>query len=1640
MKKTWIKRMAFLFVTVSLLFNLVSVTPVYALSAPSLVAPANGLTTTIVNAPPLGIPQFQWAAVAGATKYRIQVSNTSSFTSRIVDITTPYTVYTPSNGNNFSDGIWYWRVRVETPAPVSAYSSIWSFTKQWASLGNAPTLNSPDDSAALDFYDPPIFSWGSVTGAAEYKLQIYSSPGGWSTLAYPLVTTLEATYQPTSKLANGTYYWRVVPVDNGSHDGTPSIERSFTAGYSFVPTLLEPANGANPTFTPTFRWTAVRGAKFYRLQYSTTSNFTTGIVTIDTSNTAYTPTSTIANDVNYYWRVEAHSGSSISAWTPVRTFIKRWYIKPVLLTPPNLYQHVRFPIFSWTPVPGASYYKVEISTVPGFSPIYDSGTTSNTFFTPNKYDGDPLTYYWHVIPFDGNGNPGIVSDTSSYFSHFDSLAPHQIYPFYYYPPDTYLGFPGITTNPHEDHTAPLPIFIWHRLFVPSLDPNQGDIYADAYRLQVDDDPLFGSVNWTAVTENTTAIPTLSNPFTPTANIDYYWRVRPIVDGNDAGEWSQVWKTRFDLTRGLTATVGTAPTLIRPTTGFEFAEQSPLLEWIPLSGATSYDVQISRDEGFTEIIDSANVSYPAYIPSQSLAQRSLGDVDFGIYYWRVRKLPSGNWSEVRHFQISAQSQWRLTRTLGDTTNRLQIGSDPAGDVSADYNLSNLHTAQASAYWYFGFDVPSSPTQNVTYALYLDLDHQDNSGATSDARSFTVATIPAYRPEYAIYVLQESGAFNASKVYLYRWNGIGWDTPNALDSIGGQLYYAGNHVELKLPNTAIGYQDSTGSYAISLFSLPPGGGLPQDTVPSDPSASGSGVLSRFANVTERMNLALPPNNAGIDPSTYSSILPFFWDWPVLSPWSGAIMKAYLDPLFTNQAEVYTLTSNTAYYAQTSHSWGNDFSGDNTYYWRIQPRYRVGGGLYLGAWSQGWRFERLGFVPQNLQTSVTFATPTFSWDIVEGAETYDLQVDNDSLFGSTAININTRQNSYTWESTLANGTYYWRVRVHRDGSITNKWSSAQSFTLALPIPTGLTPASGTVVSKPPTLCWTPILAYSGLNPVLAAWKYRVQVSKDNTFSDIWDSADTEQSCWTPIKGYDDGDYYWRVAMMDGQSKLGNYSSGQTQKFTKQYPTTSLVSPAPGVTLPSTPTFVWTPVNGAAEYEFQVALNSNFSPVEDSITTVNTRWTPIQKYANGDIYYWRVRIRDVDGKVGPYVGSTLVSGNANVDVNIGGNLQGNYSIGPFQSTRQVFAIDSGPVEVKSKNNLPILASERFIYTFQNSKSYAEMMGYPGDQLATDYWFPWYNNISYSTQLRISNMGNNSVDVKVYAGPTLLDTIPLTAGQGARKSYTVDNGPLHVFSADGVTPILASERFIQTFMTSASYAEMMGYPGDQLATEYWFPWYNNLSYSTQLRVSNLGSNSAEIEVYAGSSPTPIDTITLAAGQGARKSYSIDNGPLRVVSTDGVTPILASERFIQTFGTSASYAEMMGYPGDQLTTEYCFPVYNNTTDGVVVLSSQLRVSNMGGDSASIKVYLAGSEVDSFVILAGQGARKSYTGYNNGPLCVTSTDGVTPILASERFISTYLSSSSYSEMMGYPSNKLASSYWFPWYNNISYSTELRIAKP
>ncbi len=179
--------------------------------------------------------------------------------------------------------------------------------------------------------------------------------------------TAETKYNPLNRFSNGTYYWSVRAYDKGDTSGGSSECRPFTMQYDLVTTLLQPANNSFPIYTPQFKWTAVKGAVAYWLYYSTDSTFQSGVVSIKTTQTTYTPRESLPNDINYYWKVRVEYPGGLGPDSAVWTFQKRWYHKPIILTPRNN-EAANMMLFSWTPVREAANYRVEVSFDPSFNP------------------------------------------------------------------------------------------------------------------------------------------------------------------------------------------------------------------------------------------------------------------------------------------------------------------------------------------------------------------------------------------------------------------------------------------------------------------------------------------------------------------------------------------------------------------------------------------------------------------------------------------------------------------------------------------------------------------------------------------------------------------------------------------------------------------------------------------------------------------------------------------------------------------------------------------------------------------------------------------------------------------------------------------------------------------------------------------------------------------------------------------------------------------------------------------------------------------------------------------------------------------------------------------------------------------------
>ncbi|MEM3036413.1 MAG: hypothetical protein QXS18_06395, partial [Thermoplasmata archaeon] len=131
---------------------------------------------------------------------------------------------------------------------------------------------------------------------------------------------------------------------------------------------------------------------------------------------------------------------------------------------------------------------------------------------------------------------------------------------------------------------------------------------------------------------------------------------------------------------------------------------------------------------------------------------------------------------------------------------------------------------------------------------------------------------------------------------------------------------------------------------------------------------------------------------------------------------------------------------------------------------------------------------------------------------------------------------------------------------------------------------------------------------------------------------------------------------------------------------------------------------------------------------------------------------------------------------------------------------------------------------------SFNEVMGYPGDQLTTEYWFPWYDQLNMQTWVLVGNPNSTQdADVDIYIAGRLRGSYIIPPGGRVTPQFPgVMDGPVRVVSVNGV-PIFVSQRVHY----GGSFNEVMGYPGDQLTTEYWFPWYDQLNMQTWVLVGN---------------------------------------------------------------------------------------------------------------------------------------------------------------------------------------------------------------
>jgi hypothetical protein len=191
---------------------------------------ARGVSTT---------PMLSWNSVLGTDRYRVQLSTSASFSSKLVDdsmVTDSYRQVGPL----LNSTTYYWRVNATNVAGTCIWSQVRSFTALVAAP-LVPTLAGPVDSAK-NVQLSTTLSWNAVQGATFYHLQVSTASNFGSTVVNDsTVSTVSRSVGPLT-LAT-TYYWQVRAKNEGGWSAYSSVRQFSTIRT----TSVEQLNSEMPT-------------------------------------------------------------------------------------------------------------------------------------------------------------------------------------------------------------------------------------------------------------------------------------------------------------------------------------------------------------------------------------------------------------------------------------------------------------------------------------------------------------------------------------------------------------------------------------------------------------------------------------------------------------------------------------------------------------------------------------------------------------------------------------------------------------------------------------------------------------------------------------------------------------------------------------------------------------------------------------------------------------------------------------------------------------------------------------------------------------------------------------------------------------------------------------------------------------------------------------------------------------------------------------------------------------------------------------------------------------------------------------------------------------------------------------------------
>lgn len=692
-------------------------------------------------AQPNEVPTFTWLAVPGATSYTIEISTDANFTDPT--LIKSYTSKTTSLvlADLQLPTTYFWRVRGQLgPGFATAFSPPRSYVVRGLSPA---TLVSPENDSTIPVTEV-LLDWNAVPGAASYELQV-GTDSNFLTKVVDVSGIVGTAYTRPDTLDNDQYYWRVRPVDGSGNklDWNQTTTWQFRRNWPDQPRLEYPADGSTVGDPFYFQWTPVPWASLYEVHISTSPGFdvyrscrtshTTlvpGVKRISGVETIYC--AALAPEETYYWRVMAHDefpGRSLDLRPNTDIIsgqVKSFTYQPerVTLVTPAEGATVSVPTLSWEPTNLAKSYKVTVTNASSGSASVE--TTTGTSFTPRSSLVVGATYRWQVQPVYADGRTGVSLNLASQRTF--TVAAQEV---------------AVATTP--DPTGPdstshprFPTLTW-----------QAVTSASHYRLLV---RRAGSSLFTRLSAQF-AYPAgedTSTTYLEPGTYEWYAEAyRPgsavPVEGTRLGTFTVLPDVDIEnYTAALTGTAtfgaaGHAEDVCRAIPPYERPfeppfkcqnlRQTPVLSWDPVSGASKYQVVISRDSELTNLVGTYTSETNMLMLTSTLPDSQAGSA----YFWLVRACRGEVCASLTHADHAFNKM-----SVGVQLTSPVEGAMVQDDVTLDWESQLAAQLDPTAYEDTALEATPARTEALTYVVVTATDPNFQNvleQVTVDQTSFT-----------------------------------------------------------------------------------------------------------------------------------------------------------------------------------------------------------------------------------------------------------------------------------------------------------------------------------------------------------------------------------------------------------------------------------------------------------------------------------------------------------------------------------------------------------------------------------------------------------------------------------------------------------------------------------------------------------------------------------------------------------------------------------------------------------------------------------------------------------------------------------------------------------------------------------------